>query len=423
MCVATLWAVAPPQCAWVCWLLTHFTVCLSSLNLNRKEKATAALAEDPLEGSFSETVRLDLKTQKGVITLKRVRKSRVQNPDSALRAGPGAAVRRPAFLSPQPTLSSPTRKPKPATFTQGPNAWNMKAQFLLVLLSALALPPARAEVVAQFNNNNCGEFFRGGLEPRGLEPASPARLCQRHKGRYYFAGLFDRDRRIPVYSAHVFGFKYDSDDMRSGSDKRWKYEPQLVNWSTSADMRHITKNVKNQEAIRQSQPVEVRYDIKYYGSYYSRGHLNPNSYQGSYTSRSATYTLTNTVPQTQAFNSGAWARQERATAQLLQQQCANVAVHLVTGAVPYRHDVWIPGPKEQREAVPQLVWSAYCCAGGKSGAALAHNDGKEPADLAEGLEALQPGEVRVLGVEELEWALQQRLHPDKEVKIFPAGCY
>ncbi|XP_067845660.1 endonuclease domain-containing 1 protein-like [Heptranchias perlo] len=284
------------------------------------------------------------------------------------------------------------------------------------------LRQAGAEVVAQFSNNNCAEFFHRGLEPLGLEPANPARLCQRYQGRYYFAGLYDRDRRIPVYSAHIYNFKHEMDNMKTGSDKKWKYEPQLADPGAQADMGRITSSVKNQQPIRQSQPVEVRYEHSYYGVSYSRGHLNPNSYHGSYTSRSATYTLTNTVPQSQAFNGGPWAQHEQKVAQLLERLCTNVVAHLVTGAISYRQDVWIPDQNEQRVAVPEFIWSAYCCAGRTSGAVLARNDGKGLASFALNHPPFQPSEIRAMSVAELEEALRCRLNPKGPVKIFRGGC-
>uniref|UniRef100_UPI00398EDD51 endonuclease domain-containing 1 protein-like n=1 Tax=Pristiophorus japonicus TaxID=55135 RepID=UPI00398EDD51 len=299
----------------------------------------------------------------------------------------------------------------------------MRVRFFLAFLSLFARHRAGAEVVARFTNNNCAEFFYRGLEPLGLEPGNPARLCQRYKGRYYFAGLYDRDRRIPVYSAHIYNFKHETDDLKSGSDKQWKYEPQLADPGAGSDMGRITSNVKNQEVIQKSQPVEVRYDVSYYGTSYSRGHLNPNSYQGSYTSRSATYTLTNSVPQAQAFNGGPWAQQERQAAERFRQECASMAVHLVTGAVPYRRERWIPDQNRQRVVVPELVWSAYCCTGGRSGAVLAHNDGTSPATIGPSQPPLQPSEVRPLSLPELEKALQWRLDPQTPVSIFPAGCH
>lgn len=96
----------------------------------------------------------------------------------------------------------------------------------------------------------------------------------------------------------------------------------------------------------------------YINSTYSRGHLNPSLHHQTHEDRSATFTLTNVVPQKAGSNDGPWEVLEQSVNQTLEAFCLGEA-YIVTGVMPYRgEERWL---KKHRVAVPEYLWSAYCC--------------------------------------------------------------
>ncbi|KAM7381145.1 hypothetical protein PAMA_012129 [Pampus argenteus] len=103
-----------------------------------------------------------------------------------------------------------------------------------------------------------------------------------------------------------------------------------------------------------SQAVE----LDYINSTYSRGHLNPSLHHQTREDRSSTFTLTNVVPQKAGSNDGPWEFLEQAVNVTLADYCLGEA-YIVTGIIPYQKDEhWL---KNHRVAVPEYMWSAYCC--------------------------------------------------------------
>ncbi|KAK6324951.1 hypothetical protein J4Q44_G00042930, partial [Coregonus suidteri] len=117
----------------------------------------------------------------------------------------------------------------------------------LLSLCLLSLLGVKGEVAPNFDN--CEDsFFKNtpvsGLNialPTPLEPnteglenpaqclsaynaTSPAYICQRNGNQYYFATLYDRARRIPLYSA----YEMDIEGVPDRPGEKWYYEPQLV---------------------------------------------------------------------------------------------------------------------------------------------------------------------------------------------------
>lgn len=96
----------------------------------------------------------------------------------------------------------------------------------------------------------------------------------------------------------------------------------------------------------------------YYKSTYSRGHLNPSLHHQTHEDRSATFTFTNVVPQKSGSNEGPWEILEQTINQTLAAFCLGDA-YIVTGVMPYQDEEhWL---KNHRVAVPEYLWSAYCC--------------------------------------------------------------
>eukprot|EP00794_Sanderia_malayensis_P000895 gene895-194_t len=104
---------------------------------------------------------------------------------------------------------------------------------------------------------------------------------------------------------------------------------------------------------------------------FDRGHLNPNFYQCTEESRSATFTLTNGVPQDACFNQILWHEMEKESKKIMEEECSFQGAQrfFVTGTIPStlkipfeRHD---QGSDRQREhnrvTIPSHMWTAACC--------------------------------------------------------------
>ena len=104
---------------------------------------------------------------------------------------------------------------------------------------------------------------------------------------------------------------------------------------------------------------------------YDRGHLNPNFYQCG-EGRTATFTLTNAVPQDPCFNQQSWKEMEEVALSTMKEGCSfdGARRYFVTGIVP--QGVRIPNrehdlegdmtPREfNRVTVPSYLWTAACC--------------------------------------------------------------
>ncbi|XP_051791382.1 endonuclease domain-containing 1 protein-like [Erpetoichthys calabaricus] len=276
-----------------------------------------------------------------------------------------------------------------------------------------------AEVVKvdSFKNTQCKEFFYKDKEPSGIEDSSYTRICQHYRGQAYFASLYDKSRRIPLYSASKFKFSITNEKCKKGKiDSKWKYEPQLADPSKHGDMLDIDDNVKKDTKIKESQPVEIEYyNHTYYNTKYTRVYLTPPEYQTSTCSQSATYTLTNAPPIPADFET-TWADIIKGIKMELNESC-----YLVHGAIPYKEGKWIPDKKHERVAVPELIWMAYCCPGIQK-VFLGHSDGEETInfEVANKTLKLKRREVIEILLPELTAILQTNLN--FMVGIFKNDC-
>ncbi|KAJ7428977.1 endonuclease domain-containing 1 [Willisornis vidua] len=93
---------------------------------------------------------------------------------------------------------------------------------LLLEVWASCLWLGHCELVPSFPCSYCPFFFWNTTPNNALEPENPAWICQRYKNRYHYATLYDRDLRIPVYSAYMY---------QPGPGRRptppWMIEPQV----------------------------------------------------------------------------------------------------------------------------------------------------------------------------------------------------
>ncbi|XP_063009735.1 endonuclease domain-containing 1 protein-like [Melospiza melodia melodia] len=266
---------------------------------------------------------------------------------------------------------------------------------LQVLASCLWL--GHSEVVNSFAT--CAGFFYARIPPNdALNPKNPARICQRFNNSYHYATLYDRDRRIPVYSA----YKYEP-----GSDKRppgyWLVEPQLIGKNNLKEMTSELTLINNYkftlDQIKESQAVLDDYKgLKGL----DRGHLSPSGHQCGKESKIATFTLTNIVPQDSTLNTGKWMAYECKTMPQKTQGCTTT--YVITGAVP--GNTYVSNNRVNR---PSHIWSAACCLGKN-----------EPKDAWGAIAENSRNKVEQLSLEELEKRLSN-LYGGK-VTLFNNAC-
>ncbi|XP_039919515.1 endonuclease domain-containing 1 protein-like [Hirundo rustica] len=222
----------------------------------------------------------------------------------------------------------------------------LRLLLLQVLASCLWL--GHSKVISPFED--CSQFLHAKTPPNSaLNPQNPAWICQRYSNSYHFATLYDRDRRIPVYSAYVY--KPGSGDK----SKSFFIEPQLISPSYSKDMdTEYTIEKKHKitaEQVGQSQAIDQDYKNL---EGLEHGRLSPSGHQSGTKSKSSTSTLTNIVPQNSRLNQGAWKNYQSKTMDQQTQGCKTT--YVIVGAVPGNTSV-----SNNRVNVPSHIWSAACC--------------------------------------------------------------
>ncbi|XP_051480581.1 endonuclease domain-containing 1 protein-like [Apus apus] len=221
---------------------------------------------------------------------------------------------------------------------------------MLVLLQVLAscLWLGHGEVVT-YLESTCPQFFFNGIPPNtALTPQNSALICQRYENKYYYATLYDRSLRIPVYSAYIY---------RPGSGKRcqrWMVEPQLIDLKYPKNMEmqsYVLHDLKVKKSVlKDSQAVPE--DYEHPGDFH-RGHLSPCSHTSDTSSCNATFTLTNIAPQFGKLNQGAWKKYELTTMKNMAQNCKTT--YVVVGTVPGTNYL------ANRVNKPSHFWSSACC--------------------------------------------------------------
>ncbi|KAK2519306.1 hypothetical protein Q9966_013940 [Columba livia] len=106
----------------------------------------------------------------------------------------------------------------------------------------------------------------------------------------------------------------------------------------------------------------------------NRGHLNPSGQHSDSSSRTATFTLTNIVPQDEKLNGGTWNNYGKQAMMRKTQGCNTT--YVVVGAVPGKNYI-----AKGRVNIPSYLWSSACCEVDthhwKSWAVIAENDKNE----------------------------------------------
>ncbi|XP_027565973.1 endonuclease domain-containing 1 protein-like [Pipra filicauda] len=265
---------------------------------------------------------------------------------------------------------------------------------LQVWVSCLWL--GHGEVVKSFAS--CPQFFYGDTPPdAAMKPQNPAWICQTLNNQRFFATLYDKDRRIPMYSA----YKYEPKNFTT--NHTWTVEPQLIRSNLPKSMQTVQTlerqyNITKAQ-IMQSQAVYTDYN----NSGWDRGHLNPNGHHNTQDSRNATFTLTNIVPMNEKLNRGAWKNYEQQTMGNKSINCQTT--YVIVGAVPGNSSV-----PNGRVNVPSHIWSGACCK-------TKNNTVSAWAAIAEN----NQNQVNELTLGELEKRLAQ-LYGMQNVSLFHKDC-
>uniref|UniRef100_A0A674B9B6 DNA/RNA non-specific endonuclease/pyrophosphatase/phosphodiesterase domain-containing protein n=1 Tax=Salmo trutta TaxID=8032 RepID=A0A674B9B6_SALTR len=171
----------------------------------------------------------------------------------------------------------------------------------------------------------CLWFFYMKTPPTAVGGEGYQPICQRYRNQYHFASLYQCQSSAPLYSSYI---------LTPGGGKRprnkWMYEPQLAFSSTSPEMHCFPRHGPVDQNVVESQVVLQDYT----SSSYTKG---PEDHR-------ATYTLSNVVPQ----------RLEVEMRARMGDYCMGPAF-VVT--LPYLSECWMAN----RVAVPEYMWSAYCC--------------------------------------------------------------
>ncbi|KAL7982822.1 hypothetical protein Chor_013158 [Crotalus horridus] len=165
-------------------------------------------------------------------------------------------------------------------------------------------------------------------------------ICQKYKTEYYFVTMYDRIRRIPIFSA------YNLNPKSTGERKdKWKIEPQLA----APKREMVSEHSQIYDLLADSQAFSSDYTN---APSFNRGHLAPACHQSDQESMDATFTLTNTVPLDATLNRGQWKAYEQS---IKQSTSSCVSTYAIVGV--------IPGNKflNNRVNIPSYIWAAICC--------------------------------------------------------------
>ncbi|KAE8619466.1 hypothetical protein XENTR_v10009799 [Xenopus tropicalis] len=276
--------------------------------------------------------------------------------------------------------------------------------------------PHMAETLLSDNFKECKSFFYKKELPSGFQEITeePDYICQQYKNKIYFATLYDKEKRIPLYSAYIMGKNLKKNHKSRTSS--FNVEPQLVDKSLPGNMlpetqtdisiskyKKITRK-KASDLLSQSQAIKADYK----GRTYTTGTLSPSGHHADSNSRHASLTLTNVAPMTKELNNKIWDKYETEMITITNEfKCATM--YVVTGTVPGSE--WVNHNNNKRVNIPSHVWSAYCCTE-KNGQPIKSGGGIAPNDKsAENIEAKT--------ISELEEELSNQ---NTNIKIFKDDC-
>ncbi|XP_068188028.1 endonuclease domain-containing 1 protein [Antennarius striatus] len=273
------------------------------------------------------------------------------------------------------------------------------------------LPLVSPTVVQDFNHvETCKDSLYMGTPPRGIIDTGLKKICQRYADKPRYVTLYDPKRRIPVYSA--YSFKKTEGDRRM--DSPWMYEPQLADVDGNGNMLPFPVGYLHMKFEDSQATLDDYSDVVLY----ERGQLNPDQHQSEPHDRTATYSLTNVVPQIREFSIGPWREYEEQIRVRLNNFCRGTAF-IVTG-VTTRGNM-IRRNNQDRVAIPEDLWSAYCCTEYDRNAP--HNIRVLfPSFAAIAKNAKEGNSVNEMPVQELEALLKRTMVADQNLQIFYDNC-
>ncbi|XP_053272384.1 endonuclease domain-containing 1 protein [Pleuronectes platessa] len=228
--------------------------------------------------------------------------------------------------------------------------------FLLPLLALLLLSAAPTVTEVVTSMSDCDQYFLnqappqiGGILEGGiiLKQNRYKPICQTLRDERIFVTLYDTTNKIPVFSAYKYtGIK---DIARQN---QWKIEPQLEEIKLKANME------MEEEGKSYNHQADNKNYINDRG--FQKGHLLPQSYGWDIIAKRATFTLTNSVPQVDSFNSKSWSYVESCVKCVLDEYCIDtngkIEGFVVTGAQPSINNIL-----NNKVNIPTMLWSAFCC--------------------------------------------------------------
>ncbi|XP_076023753.1 endonuclease domain-containing 1 protein-like [Genypterus blacodes] len=260
-------------------------------------------------------------------------------------------------------------------------SWHLLSLAMLLLLS---ITPTVTKLENSMNTNCATKFLLNGNAPQVpdilangniLNQNRYTSICQTFNNVQQFVTLYDKENRIPVFSAYKYTGQQagipnrpnrpNRPNKRNRSNRSNRpNRPNRPNiscrpWKIEAELEYIRNvNMVNDKA-EYNHNLQAA-DTDYNGQrIYDRGHMFPVSLAFSQDDKKATCTLTNTVPQTINCNRGEWRIVESDIGKEINRQCINnnnqIEGFVVTGAQPGNNNL------NNRVNIPSHLWSAFCC--------------------------------------------------------------
>ena len=237
--------------------------------------------------------------------------------------------------------------------------------YLLLIIWIIGLPWTDGRVEQNINQwlqrccTNCPDV-RVLVGQDVINMSRYAWICQMGKDGDlpYYATLFDKDRKIPIFSKFVvqIGNCKRADCFILEGDLVAPMDGHLKTYQEITNKLHDWgwDNIHNR--IKSSQALDGDYDAQRSPKQYEKGHLNPHS-SFCYVPDAvqSTFTYTNVAPQQASFNKGTW-RIVEATMRLYAGSCNNHVA--VVGVTPSNGE-----QLNSRVNIPSFFWTYLWCDG------------------------------------------------------------
>ena len=242
---------------------------------------------------------------------------------------------------------------------------SFKSSFLIILLT---IHQTRCHLSPGFSA--CKNFFYENTPPLNF-PGTSLDICQKYSNKNYeksrFATRFDKNLKIPIYSAYFFEPNEGKHTTRS-----WAIELEISGKGNEKGQGERFTPGKSQDvALTDEEKARQPMYSDYIGSGFSRGHLSPRAYHDTSTSQLATFTMTNVLPQREYHNHQIWQKLENAARKIMEDDCPPEADESAASAMfspPMQVKNFfitggIPGGEliKGKVRVPKYFFTAACC--------------------------------------------------------------